>query len=36
VPRTIAFAERLPRALLGKVRRRVLREGEPRPDGQTS
>ena len=34
VPRAIEFAERLPRALLGKVRRRVLREGERHPGGQ--
>jgi long-chain acyl-CoA synthetase len=34
VPHAIEFAERLPRALLGKVRRRVFREGEHHPGGQ--
>jgi acyl-coenzyme A synthetase/AMP-(fatty) acid ligase len=35
VPHTIEFAERLPRALLGKVRRRVFREGERPPEGRS-
>jgi len=34
VPHAIEFAERVPRALLGKVRRRVLRQGALRPGGQ--
>jgi long-chain acyl-CoA synthetase len=34
VPHAIEFAERLPRALLGKVRRRVFRAGEWHPGGR--
>jgi long-chain acyl-CoA synthetase len=33
VPRSIEFAERLPRAVLGKVRRRVFRQKDQRPQG---